>query len=523
MNTPEPITRAPTVAEAQSLRSAFAAAGFEDAAVCERLGISSIVAVETLHGAWYLRRLQQREPLGALIRLFLLQRPAPAAELRPAFGEAEVALLVELGLVERAGGDLLPRVDLYPYEGDLFATDRGDRAGEGDAEAVGRYDAVMPLNMSSHTLAQLALARPVEAALDVGTGCGVHAVRAARRAARVVATDLNPRALQFAAFNAALNGVLNIEFRLGSLWEPVAGERFDHILANPAFSLSAEHEFLFRDGGERGDRMTAALVAGAAERLREGGIAQVIGEFPTIGESGFEEQIEAWVGDAACDLLLLRMGAMEPLEYAAAYAHQPFGQSREAYEAALNARLAAFAAMGAQDVALGAVLMRRRAAGPHWAARRVLPAPERAAGEEIGQLITRLDRWSLPEAAQSLWLGKPRIVPGVQLTETRGWEKDGWVEGEARAGIPELLLCRDVRLSGPARDLLALCDGARTGAEIAAEFARDYGLAVEEAAETTLAFLRELAEQGLIEEEGGEAGTALPDARHGAATGRGPA
>jgi hypothetical protein len=500
----EAISRPPSLAEAGQLRAAFASAGFHDAVVRERLGIGSVVAVEPLHGAWYLQRLCDGDPLGALIRLFLLQRSAPAEALRPAFGAVEVALLVELGLVERAGSDLAPLVDLYPYEGDLFATDRGDRSGEGDG--AGRYDAVMPLNMSSHTLAQLVLTLPLERVLDVGTGCGIHAVRAARRAGQVVATDLNPRALRFAAFNAALNGASNIEFRQGNLWEPVAGETFDQILANPAFSLSVRQEFLFRDGGLRGDRMTGALMTGAVERLREGGIAQVIGEFPTVSGSGFEEQVEEWVGEAPCDLLLLRMGAMEPLEYAAAYAHQPFGQSREEYEAALGARLGDFAALGVDDVVLGSVLLRRRGEGPHWSARRVLPAPERAVGEEIARLIARMDQWSRPDIVRRLWEETPRMQPGVQLTETRVWGTDGWAEEEARAGIPELLLCRDMRLSGPARDLLALCDGGRTGAEIAGEFARVYELEAEEAAETTIAFLRELAEQGLIEVKEGRGG-----------------
>jgi hypothetical protein len=498
---PEPLSRHPTPAEAVALRAAFNAAGYIDTTVCERLGINSVVAVDPLHTAHYLQRLQPADPQGALIRLFLLQRAVAAEALRPAFGAAEVTLLVELGLVEHRGEDLAPLVSLYPYEGDLFVTDRGDRAGEG--EAAGQYDAVMPINLSSHTLAQLVLPAPVETLLDVGTGCGIHAIRAARRAERVVATDLNARALRFARFNAALNGVNNIEFREGSLWEPVTGERFDQILANPAFSLSTGDDLLFRDGGPRGDRMTRTLLAGAADHLREEGIAQVIGEFPTIGGSGFEEQVEAWVGEAPCDMLLLRMGAMEPLEYAAAYAHQPFGQSREAYEAALGARLAEFAALGVQDVVLGSVLLRRRAAGPHWTARRVLPAPERVVGQEIAALIARLDRWSAPDAARRLREETPRMAQGLQLTETRVWGQDGWIEVEARAGVRERLLGWDLRLSGPARDLLALCDGSRTGAEIAEEFARVYDLGEEEAVEATTAFLRELAEQGLIEAERG--------------------
>ena len=63
--------------------------------------------------------------------------------------------------------------------------------------------------------------RPGEAALDLGTGCGIQALLAAKHAERVVATDVNPRALGFAAFNAALNGIETIELRDGSGFDPV--------------------------------------------------------------------------------------------------------------------------------------------------------------------------------------------------------------------------------------------------------------------------------------------------------------
>jgi methylase of polypeptide subunit release factors len=463
-------------------------------AICERLGIGSIVAVEPLHAPQNLLRLRDPGPQSALIRLFLLQQAAPEAELQPAFRACDAELLVELGLVERQSERLVPQADLYPYGEDWLATDRSDRAGEGRA---GRFDAVMPLNMSSHTLAQLVLPSPVGVVLDVGTGCGVHAIRAARRARHVIATDLNPRALRFAAFNAALNGVGNIELREGDLWEPVRGERFDQIVANPAFSLAAETEFLFRDGGARGDRMTGALLAGAVEHLRDGGVAQVIGEFPTIGESGFEEQVEGWVGDTPCDRLLLRFGAMEPLEYAVAYAHQPFSQSREEYEAALGARLRQFEALGVRDVVLGAVLL-RRTREPRWAARRVLPAPERSMGRELIELARRLDRWESEEAPDWLWEGRPAMVPGLRLTETRVWKEEDWEEETTHVSVAGDPFCHDLQLSGPARELLALCDGTRRGSEIAAEFARLYQLAVEEAREAAVAFMKELAVQGLV-------------------------
>jgi hypothetical protein len=155
------------------------------------------------------------------------------------------------------------------------------------------------------------------------------------------------------------------------------------------------------------------------------------------------------------------------------------------------------------------VILRRRKDGPHWVARRVLPALERPIGRELAALLQRLDRWEREDAAERLWRGVPRMRGGLRLTETRDWTTEGWEEGEIRAGVVDDPLCQEVRLSGPARDLLTLCDGTRSGEAVAEEFARLYRLSDEEAAEATVAFLRELAEQGLIMEREEVAGAVL--------------
>src|SRR6266508_4516453 len=72
----------------------------------------------------------------------------------------------------------------------------------------------------SASLAALLVRRRVRSTLDVGTGCGVLALMTARHSERVVGVDTNPRALNFARFNAALNDVHNVEFREGSLFDP---------------------------------------------------------------------------------------------------------------------------------------------------------------------------------------------------------------------------------------------------------------------------------------------------------------
>lgn len=70
-----------------------------------------------------------------------------------------------------------------------------------------------------------------ERVVDVGTGSGFLAVAAARAgAAHVVATDIDPRAVEAARRNAALNGVA-LEARVGPLFAGAAGP-FDVILAN---------------------------------------------------------------------------------------------------------------------------------------------------------------------------------------------------------------------------------------------------------------------------------------------------
>ena len=79
-------------------------------------------------------------------------------------------------------------------------------------------------------------ANPSERVLELGTGCGLLAILAARAGAQVVATDINPAALKCARANALAHGVTDrIDFRSGDLFGPVAGERFDLVIFNPPY------------------------------------------------------------------------------------------------------------------------------------------------------------------------------------------------------------------------------------------------------------------------------------------------
>ena len=95
-------------------------------------------------------------------------------------------------------------------------------------------------------LASLTRAPTAGRALDVGTGCGIQALPAAEHADRVVATDVNPRALELP--RSARHSAASITSRReGSWFDPVAGEEFDLVVCNPPYVISPENDLVYRD------------------------------------------------------------------------------------------------------------------------------------------------------------------------------------------------------------------------------------------------------------------------------------
>jgi release factor glutamine methyltransferase len=83
-----------------------------------------------------------------------------------------------------------------------------------------------------------------EQVLDVGTGCGLLGILAARRARSVVAVDLNPYAIRCAKQNSVLNGIQNnMSFIQASLFTALNPHAtFDLILFNAPYLPSDEND-----------------------------------------------------------------------------------------------------------------------------------------------------------------------------------------------------------------------------------------------------------------------------------------
>jgi release factor glutamine methyltransferase len=123
-------------------------------------------------------------------------------------------------------------------------------------------------------------------ALDLctGSGCVAIAFAKARPTWRVSGTDVSPEAVMLAAENVRRHGVAHSVATLaGDLFEPVAGERFELVTANPPYVPSAEiaglaadirdfepHQAL--DGGPDGLDLVRAVIAAAPEHLVPGGV-----------------------------------------------------------------------------------------------------------------------------------------------------------------------------------------------------------------------------------------------------------
>jgi len=114
--------------------------------------------------------------------------------------------------------------------------------------------------------------------LDIGTGCGILGILAAKRARKVVAVDVNPYAVRCAEMNARLNDVMEkMDIRRGDLFEPIRkDEKFDVIIFNAPYLPSEAGEqktWIGRAwaGGPNGRQLIDRFTSQAPSYLKEGG------------------------------------------------------------------------------------------------------------------------------------------------------------------------------------------------------------------------------------------------------------
>lgn len=323
-----------------------------------------------------------QHPAGILARLFLLGQSVGDEQLTRALPTLGAAGARALGLVGPGGRAF---IDVRPYSAVdaggavqwFIASDLGEQALR--EQAVGAEDLsgalpahhVLGVGGASLTLATLIPTQPVDRVLDLGTGCGIQALHAARHARSVVATDISARAIKRASLTFALNGVSSVELRQGDLFAPVAGEIFDRIVSNPPFVITPRREgvplYEYRDGGLVGDAIVERVVRGVAEHLRPGGTAHLLGNWEYHDVASSDEhsgdglaRVRRWITEAGLDGWVVERERQSPAEYAATWIRD--GGTRVGtpdYDRLATAWLDDFESRGVTAVGFGYIFLRR--------------------------------------------------------------------------------------------------------------------------------------------------------------------
>ena len=163
------------------------------------------------------------------------------------------------------------------------------------------------------------------------------------------------------AFNAALNGVSNVETRHGSFFDPVEGERFDLIVANPPYVVSPESAYLFRDSGMTGDSVSEHVVRGAPALLAAGGFASILIAWALDPDDPGARPRSSLEG-ASCDGILLHTSTDDPIETATVW-NRDLLDRPEAYADALDRWLDYYRRLGIEQLGYACLVLRKRGDG----------------------------------------------------------------------------------------------------------------------------------------------------------------
>lgn len=405
-----------------------------------------------------------RSPIGTLARLFVLGDAVEREEAEGALPRLGVAGAERLGIVAVEGQRVRGLVDLRPYaladEAGLaswwIVSDPGEAAVGGELPE----EHVLGAGAASSTLAGLLVPTGPGRVLDLGTGSGVQALIAARTAARVVATDVSARAIGMARFTSALNGV-PLDLRIGSLYEPVAGERFDRIVSNPPFVITPRGAgmpaYTYRDGGLPGDGLVEAVVRGAAEHLAPGGIAQLLGNWEVRGgdEAATRERVLGWAGPL--DVWVVQRDLIDPALYAETWVRDggaATGTPR--FRGMVRAWLDDFAYRDVTAIGAGGITLRRPDGDPTLRRFEHLDAP--TAGGVGSAIAAGLAAHDWQRARSDVDLTLAHLVVAPDVTEHRHY----W-PGAADPTVIELRqgagFARTRRVDTAVAALVGACDG----------------------------------------------------------------
>jgi SAM-dependent methyltransferase len=476
--------------DSRRLRAFFEDAGYNETSLRKQLGAAELPSRQLRNQPRLLDRTSAPIPLNALLRWFWLALPQERDAVAEFIPADILSLMLESGLLSRAGDTLIPQAMLLHIDGFLVASDH--------ASAIDNKDVAMVLwpNPTSKFLSRFAVQRHSRATLDLGTGSGILSLHAARFSDVVVATDLNERAVACARFNSRLNDVANIEVMGGDCFAPVAGRRFDLILSNPPFFITPQGDYLFCENPMELDGLCRRLVKEGPGYLHEGGYMQMLCEWAQIKGQPWEERIGEWLEGTGCDAWVMKGLTQDPEEYAQ---HRICETSQDpSLDAATYAGyMQYYRHRGVEAIHDGLIVMRRRD-GQNWV--RIEEIPQTAKGR-LGEMIDTTfaahDLMQQNSGDDQVLALRPKLSPHARLEQVCEQH-----EGQWRAETLTLRIINGFPFHMEVQPLVAgflvTCDGTRTAGEAIQGLAASANAPLEKVQGECLAMIRKLIQRGFM-------------------------
>ena len=486
---------APTVADSgdcERIRDVLAKANYTDPGMCATLGIENVGKLGERKLPALLRRTSGGTPLETLIRLFVLGHPADLGAARRAIAPMTLEQWREIRLIDVTGESVLGRVQLRCYQGLFFAYDFLRRQHGGLPQ-----DYVMGVSPSSVLLASMTVRRKNRSTLDLGSGCGIQAILAAAHSERVSGVDCNPRAVEFAQFNASLNGIENVDFLEGDMFGPVQSDTFDLVVSNPPFIISPENRHFFLNSGLEDDEICRQIVQKVPAFLNEGGYCVLNANWAVIENEDWRGRLAGWFEGTGCDGLVFLNDTRDLGDYAASLI-EVAGNEEAKYMQIFTEWMDYYARRKIVSIGQGVIVVRRATDRPNWFAVESSPSNiSYPAGDDVARLVELRTFLHALRDEKDLLAVHLKLAPSVrweQVCEAAGgaWRQ---VSGRVRrVGGLEY----SGTLDGPSSTALARWDGTRALKDYLNEIAVELNTDPATLLPRALPIIRRLVEQGFL-------------------------
>jgi len=481
-----------SAAENQEVREFLQSSGYNTNALIGTFGHTDVPQVHLMK-LFLVGVAMEPDRLNILFRWFWIGSPVEKAIAQQFIPERILELMLRSGMLAEEEGNLTSEVRISPFNEFFILSDHAvARTG------ALRTDTVLWPNPTSMLCYHLAMQAPVERTLDFGTGNGILALAAAGHSGSVIATDLNPRAAEFCRFNAALNGITNIEYREGNAFEPVKGERFDLILANPPFFVTPKVRRVYSDNGMELDGFCRNLIRQAPEHLTEKGYCQMLVEWVQLKGQPWRERLGKWFEGLGCDVWVMVDYMRSALDYALIRVQEDRDELGDpGAQAALTSSWQKYFEEREVEAIFGGIIVMRRREGRNWVRMEELQSmPTRPFGDFMRRVFESRD-YLETHTDEELLESRPVLPQSARLFKQFTISPDGWqltsVDLQLGEGLPYRLA-----LQPQVADFVGLCDGKRTLGEIAdttaAAVSVDPGLVRRESCK----IIRQVADKGMV-------------------------